>query len=387
MKLLREYIRALLLEEEESMEKKIARDDEWYGPHTFGGPHRERYSKPGTKWWTIPGGFYGGNHGDGLVTYMPNEDGTYDIKPPSDMPAKWADIAGWVYHDAYGEVKYSGIRFGQSPDGAESKGLHAGQDASTNWKGRGQEGSPADDRSVWKFWSINVLHPELWNDPSAWFVKVRELIVRLEARLKELEGEHGGKALLKKLQKFAFKASSPDSEFNNAAYGPYTTELMDNGKSEIMQSKPGRKAAEMQGLSYDVWAYLYGFLRWKRDKTPQAADAFLEFLDDFEEHATRPGPDLSDADALVRGKEIVKRLIDEFGVTKFAKIFAEVWRKLKISPREEISAFTRYSRGNRDDGTPTAQELLKKHDETTYPSGIIYEIPDEAYMALAREYS
>ena len=385
MKLLREYIRELLLEEEESMEEKIARDDEFY-PHTFAGPYRERYSNPGTKWWTVPGGYNGGNHGDGVVTYMPNEDGTYDIKPPSSMPAKWADIAGWVFHAAYGEVKYSGMRFGRSPDGAESKGLHAGQAAATNWKGMSPRPSPADgpDRN---FWSIDVLHPELWNDPSEWFVKVRELIVRLEARLKELEGEHGGKALLKKLQKFAFKASSPDSEFNNTAYGPYTTELMDNGKSEIMQSKAGRKAAEMQGLSYDVWAYLYGFLRWKRGKTPQAVDAFLEFLDDFEEHATGPGPDLSDADALVRGKEIVERLIDTFGVTKFAKIFAEVWRKLKISPREEISAFTRYSRGNREDGYPSLRDLLKKHDETTYPDRIIYEIPEEAYMALGRVYN
>ena len=386
MKLLREYIRELLLEKEESMEEIIARDDEFY-PHTFGGPHRERYSKPGTKWWTVPGGYYGGNHGDGLVTYMPNEDGTYDIKPPSSMPAKWADIAGWVFHAAYGEVKYSGIRFGQSPDGAESKGLHAGQDADPSWTGRGSKGSPADgpDRN---FWSINVLHPELWNDPSAWFVKARDVIVRLEARLKELEGEHGGKALIKNLQKFAFKASSPDSEFNNTVYGPYTTSLMGNGKSEIMQSKPGRIAAEMQGLSYDVWAYLYGFLRWQRDEgRATSGAAFLEFLDGFEEYASGPGPDLSDADALERGKKIAEKLIDTFGVTKFAKIFAGVWRKLKISPREEISAFTRYSRGNRDDGYPTTQELLKKHDETTYPDGIIYEIPEEAYMALGRVYS
>ena len=115
--------------------------------------------------------------------------------------------------------------------------------------------------------------------------------------------------------------------------------------------------------------------------------ALLELLDMYEEYRSAPKPDLEDdAAATEAGKELAFQLAGSMYMPLFAKGFAKVWRKLKISPKEEIKAFSTYARGNSTDGYPKPRQLLKKHDETTYPDGIIYEIPDEAYAALARFY-
>ena len=73
------------------------------------------------------------------------------------------------------------------------------------------------------------------------------------------------------------------------------------------------------------------------------------------------------------------KLSDAMFIVEFAKDFAKMWRKLKVSPTEEIKAFVKYARGNRDDGYPSVESLLKSTSNG-------YTIPDEAYAALARMY-
>jgi len=441
MKLLREYIRELLLIESDEV------DADGY----IKGEDGKFYNPQGRKQWELPYQFKN-NRNLGRIRYYPDEDGTWNIKPPSPIPPKYDGVEGYVLHDAYGDTGYgNSIKYGANQTDAK---LHSGQSAEMHEY-------PEDG-------SIVVAHPELWNNPSksTWFADP-DWVAYFNKAMQKIKGlsKYGtGGALVRKLQAFAMEADDPRGDYaeklvgteewdkskvyvkdiprhkfvknpnydhNRASTGQFghweqtyegsdelvwpppeginhdralnaagvnTHEvsgawkkksklgqvgaLVDSGREFVKQASAARAGAKLQGMSYEMFVYIGGFLHKQRGYHKVSLDAvpLLEFLDLFEEYQEAPKPAVEkEVDAVAAGKELAAKLGNGMFIVEFAKDFAKMWRKLKISPAEEIKAFLRYSRGNRDDGYPSVESLLKSTSNG-------YTIPDEAYAALARMY-
>lgn len=376
MKLLREYIRELLLRESDEAET----DERGY----IIGADGKKYNPKGRNQWELPyqfkkSSFSSSNIGlRGQIRYFPDEDGTYNIKPPSPIPAKWDGFEGYVYHDAFGSLGSEGaVKYGGTVPGVE--GLHAGQSA--------KEHSERDDGS------IVVVHPELWNNPTryTWFTRPEGQAL-YAAAVEKLSALGEGPGLIRKLQAFAIEARDPDSEWakkliDSGALTPNTLDktmelFIDNGNWFAKQAKSARKGAEMQGISFELFRWLGAYLENEYSSTSSGDSdqpVLLEFLDLFDEYEKAPKPSVEEeSDAIAVGKDLAIKLGNGMHVVEFAKAFAKMWRKLRISSREEIKEFMRYARGNRDDGYPDLDDLLSNTDG--------YTVPDEAYAALARLY-
>ena len=372
MKLLREYIRELLLIESDEVDADgyiKGEDGKWYNPQ-------------GRKQWELPWQFKKGRN-LGRIRYYPDEDGTWTIKPPSPIPSKYNGVEGYVLHAAY--EKNGDVKYGSKVAGVD---LHAGQSA--EWWEYPKDGS------------IVVVHPELYqrDDGYPWFTNP-EWVAYYKKALEKIMTLGGNAFSFAKFQGFIVQAQDPNSEWakrlsdlgvaeGHTLLERYGRALLDPGDEDwVEQAKAAREGAKLQGLSFELFKWLGAHLDWMKTYYKKSISdlVLLELLDVYEESQSAPKPDLEDdATATKEGKELALKLADAMYMPVFAKGFAKIWRKLNISPREEIRAFSKYARGNRTDGYTQAHDLLRKHDETTYPSGIIYEIPDEAYAALAREY-
>lgn len=369
MRILREYIRELLKESGEV-------DNRGY----IIGSDGKKYNPKGRNQWEMPHHFEKRSMGlKGQIRYFPDEDGTYNIKPPSPMPAEWNGFEGYVYHDAHGALGFAhAVKHGGTVPGVE--GVHAGQSAKKH--------SDFDDGS------IVVVHPELWNSPNlyTWFTRPEWKELYKKA-LEKIKTYGGGASFIRKLQAFAIEARDPDSEWAKKLIdsGAVTSETLDktveafidNGNEFVGQAKAARKGAEMQGISYELFKYLGAYLERSHYSVAKGyADSpvLLEFLDLFKEYESAPKPSVEEeSDAIAAGKELALKLGKGMFIVEFAKAFAKVWRALKISSREEIQEFMRYARGNREDGYPDLDDLLSNTSDG-------YAVPDEAYAALARMY-
>jgi len=371
MKLLREYIRELLLIESDEV------DADGY----IKGEDGKFYNPQGRKQWELPYQFKRVRGREGAIRYYPDEDGTWNIKPPSPIPPKYDGVEGYVLHAAYGQD----IKYGSKVAGVN---LHAGQSAA--WHEYPKDGS------------ILVVHPELYqrDDDRPWFTNP-EWVAYYKKALEKIKALGGDASFLSKFQGFIVQAQDPNSEWAKklsdlgVAEGHTLLErlgrgLLDPGDEDwVEQARVAREGAKLQGLSFELFKWLGAHINWMKNyyKKSVSDSPLLELLDVYEEYQSSSKPPVeNDADAAAAGKELALKLADAMYMPVFAKGFAKIWRKLEISPREEIRAFSKYARGNSTDGYTQAHDLLRKHDETTYPPGIIYEIPDEAYAALAREY-
>ena len=370
MNLLREYIRELLKESGEV-------DNRGY----IIGADGKKYNPNGRNQWELPYQFKKSNFGGfssglkGQIRYFPDEDGTYNIKPPSPMPAEYAGVEGYVYHAAHGTLGFeNAVKHGGTVPGVE--GVHAGQSAKKH--------SDSDDGS------IVVVHPELWNSPDlyTWFTRSEWKEIYKNA-LEKIKTYGGGASFIRKLQAFAVEARDPNSEWakrlrdsgavTSETLDKIVTPFIDNGNEFVKQAKAARKGAEMQGVSYELFKYLGAYLEQSHYSVARGytdRPVLLEFLDLFEEYESAPKPPVEEeSDAIAAGKELALKLGKGMFIVEFAKAFAKVWRDLKTSSREEIQEFVRYARGNREDGYPSVDDLLEYTD-----------VPDEAYAALARMY-
>ena len=377
MKLLREYIRELLLIEADEAET----DERGY----IIGADGKKYNPKGRNQWELPYQFENRTESaDGLmgqITYFPDEDGTYNIKSPSSMPAKWDGVEGYVYHHAHGVPGFAhAVKYGGTVPGVE--GVHTGQSAKKYSDAAAYDGA------------IVVVHPELFNRPDlyTWFTRP-EWKDLYSAAVEKLSALGGGPGLIRKLQAFAIEARDPDSEWAKKLIdsGAVTSETLDktveafidNGNEFVGQAKAARKGAEMQGISYELFKYLGGYLERSHYSVAKGytnETVLIEFLDLFKEYESAPKPSVEEeSDAIAAGKELALKLGKGMFIVEFAKDFAKMWRKLNISSREEIKEFMRYARGNRDDGYPDLDDLLSNTSDG-------YTVPDEAYAALARLY-
>ena len=380
MNLLREYIRELLLIEADDAKT----DERGY----IIGADGKKYNPQGRKQWELPYQFKRRGSGPfesgvlGQIRYYPEEDGTWNIKPPGPLPSQFAGVEGYVFHDAHGNTRYG------------NSVKHGGKVAGVNLaSGQSAEEHPSGDGS------IVVVHPELYQLLDHYWYTTPEWVEYYKKALEKINTLGGDAFPFAKFQGFIAQAQDPNSEWakklkdlgvEEGYIESYARAFYDPADEDwVKQASTARKGAEMQGISFALFKWLGAHLDWMKNYYKKSVNevALLELLDMYEEYRSAPKPDLEDdAAATEAGKELAFQLAGSMYMPLFAKGFAKVWRKLKISPKEEIKAFSTYARGNSTDGYPKPRQLLKKHDETTYPDGIIYEIPDEAYAALARYY-